>query len=172
MVARATAVAIGGSSAGRTRTIARATGSLGSRSGIVSAAAGSASTGANRTAAAVASTGPVELLGGLVRARHVTARLQAVWDGPYPTFRDDGSCFSGLHVAGYPHLRDDPAPDTRLVLAGVGTLRLRHLSWTGTVAELCMIHLTLEPGNQFGLPSGSRCVGSAQVSLSAAVWHR
>jgi hypothetical protein len=171
MVARATAAAVDGSSRSA-RAIAATTGIRPGRSGAAASVAVSREAPRGRMMEAVTHTGPVELLGGLVRARGVTARLEASREGDRLAVRDDGSGFDGLFVAGYARVRDDVAPDTELVLAGVGTLRLRHLTQTGSVAQLCMIELRVAESSESGLRrSRSLCVGEVRMSLNSKTWY-
>ena len=126
-------------------------------SGIVSAASASAETTSTVEA--------LDLLSSLVTADVVKANAHSFTDGSVFTFSDAGSSFVNLSVAGFPALGDDVAPNTRVSLAGIGTLWLKRELFGPNSIEIRMIELVVEQENGFGVPVGARLqVGVAHAS--------
>lgn len=112
-----------------------------------------------RTSATGQTTATIErlnLLDGLVRADVVKAVANASSDGTTPTFSDNGSQFLNLSVAGHADIDANVAPNTRLRLAGLGTLWLHRVIQRSDSIEVRMIELIVDDGsNAFGLPLGT-----------------
>ena len=100
-----------------------------------------------------------------VRICLVKANAHSFTDGRVFTFSDTGSSFVNLSVAGFPELGDDVAPNTRVSLAGLGTLWLKRELFGPNSIEIRMIELVVEQENGFGVPVGARLqVGVAHAS--------
>jgi hypothetical protein len=106
----------------------------------------------------------VNLLAGEVTAKAIKADVKAT--GEPPTFADD-STFVGLRVAGYPGIKDNVPPNTKLSIPGVGTLWLHRVIQTGNKITVVMVQLVVTAAsNPFGLGVGTRVnVASATVSI-------
>jgi len=106
----------------------------------------------------------VTVLTDLVTASVVTADAHASnIDG----FSDTGSTFVGLSVAGFPQIDDNVAPNTRLKIAGLGTLWLHRVIQTSNSIEVRMIELIVTESNTFGIPIGT----DIQVAVAEASVH-
>jgi hypothetical protein len=68
---------------------------------------------------------------------------------------DTGSLFVGLAVAGHPEVGANPAPNTRVSLAGLGTLWLHRIIQTSTSIQVRMVELVVDAENTYGLPVGA-----------------
>jgi hypothetical protein len=79
----------------------------------------------------------------------------------------DTSSFVGLSVAGFPDINDDVAPNTRLPIAGLGTLWLRRVIQTSNSIEIRMIELIVNQPNNFGIAVGT----DIQVAVAEASVH-
>lgn len=107
----------------------------------------------------------LNLLAGLVTATAVKADVTA--NGNPPTLGDTSS-FVSLAVAGFPGLSDNPPANTKLSLAGLGTLWLHRVIKTSTSIHVIMIQLIVTvPSNPLGLAPGTTVnVASAKVGIS------
>jgi hypothetical protein len=83
------------------------------------------------------------------------------------TFSDTGSMFVGLHVTGFPEIGDDVAPNTRLRIAGLGTLWLHRIIQTSNSIEVRMIEVIVTEANGFGIGIGT----DIQVAVAKASAH-
>ena len=91
----------------------------------------------------------LNLLGGLVTATVVKADVTA--SGNPPSLGDHSS-FVGLSVAGQPGIGDNVPVNTKVPLAGLGTLWLHRVVQTGTSIRVIMIQLDVTvPSNPLGL---------------------
>ncbi len=79
----------------------------------------------------------------------------------------DTSSFVGLSVSGFPNINDNVAPNTRLTIAGLGTLWLHRVIQTPNSIEIRMIELIVTQNNTFGLPIGT----NIQVAVAEASAH-
>lgn len=79
----------------------------------------------------------------------------------------DTSTFVGLAVAGFPEINDNVAPNTRLSIAGLGTLWLHRVIQKPNSIEIRMIELIVSESNSFGLPIGT----TVQVAVAEASVH-
>jgi hypothetical protein len=95
----------------------------------------------------------VNLLSGLVTATALKSDVTA--SGSPPTLANH-STFLGLTVAGFPGITDHVAPNTKLSLAGLGTLWLNRQIKTANKITAIMIQLKVTvPGNPLGLVVGT-----------------
>lgn len=95
------------------------------------------------------------VLAGLVQATVIKADAHASSDGTTFTFSDAGSSFGTLAVAGFPAIGADVARNTKLTIAGLGTLWLHRVVTTPNSIEVRMIELIVTQNNNQGLPVGS-----------------
>jgi hypothetical protein len=79
----------------------------------------------------------------------------------------DTSTFVGLSVSGFPDINDNVAPNTRLVIAGLGTLWLHRIIQTPNSIEVRMIELIVTQPNSFGIAIGT----DIQVAVAEASVH-
>lgn len=105
----------------------------------------------------------VDLLSSLVTADLVKADAHAFTDGSTFTFTDTGTSFANLSVQGFPQIDDSVPPNTRLFLAGLGTLWLRRELFTPNGIEIRMIELIVKQANVYGIPVGTVEIGRAHV---------
>lgn len=106
----------------------------------------------SRTASSIES---VSLLGGLVTADLVNAVARASKDGSGKAFSDASSQFVNLVVAGRP-MGQRIAPNTAILLPGIGTLWLHRVIRTPYSIEIRMIDLAVSQDNRFNLRPGSK----------------
>ena len=106
----------------------------------------------------------LDLLGGLETATAVGADVTA--SGNPPSFGDKSS-FAGLSVAGQPAIGDSVPANTKVPLAGIGTLWLHRVVQTGSSIRVIMIQLDVTvPSNPLGLSPGTVVdVASAQLNI-------
>ena len=107
----------------------------------------------------------LNLLGGLVTATAIKADVTA--SGNPPSFGDTSS-FVGLSVAGQPGIGDNVPANTKVSLAGIGTLWLHRVVQTGSSIRVIMIQLDVTvPSNPLGLSPGTVVdIASAQVNVN------
>lgn len=123
---------------------------------------------ATATAASAAASSAVQglnLLDGTVTATAIKADVSAT--GNPPTFGDT-STFLHLTVAGHPGIGADVAPNTKVRLAGLGTLWLHRRIETGHKITVIMVQLVVTvPDNPEGLKTGTTVnVAYAQASVN------
>ena len=105
------------------------------------------------SAAVTSTVEGVNLASGLVTATAVSAAVTAI--GNPPTLGDQSS-FVGLSVAGFPAIGDNVAPNTKVSLAGLGTLWLHRQIKTANKITVIMVQLVVTvPSNPLGLAVGS-----------------
>lgn len=126
---------------------------------------------ANATTAMGETTSTVEranVLAGLVSATVVKADAHARKnaDGTF-TFSDAGSSFGTLSVNGHPGIGAKVNANTRIQIAGLGTLYLHRVIRHSNSIEVRMIELVVTQTNQQGLPIGS----DVKVAVAAASAH-
>jgi hypothetical protein len=97
----------------------------------------------------------VDLVSSLVTASLIKADAHASSTGGTFTFSDDGTMFVDLHVAGFPDINDDVPPNTRLQIAGLGTLWLHRIIQTSNSIEVRMIELIVTEVNIYGIQIGT-----------------
>lgn len=95
----------------------------------------------------------LNLLSGVVRATAIKADVTAAGN---PPALGNHSTFLGLSVAGFPGITDHVSPNTKLSLAGIGTLWLNRQTKTANKITVIMVqlHVTV-PGNPAGLAVGT-----------------
>lgn len=108
----------------------------------------------------------INLLNGLVEATALKSVATARTDGTTPSVSSEGSSFGALKVAGRPTIGVDVAPNTKINVAGVGTLYLNRVVKTAKYIEVRQVELVLtSPVN--GLAIGtSITVGVARATVS------
>jgi len=109
----------------------------------------------------------VDVVSSLVTASLVKADAHASSTGGTFTFSDDGTMFVGLHVAGFPDINDDVPPNTRLTIAGLGTLWLHRVIQRSNSIEVRMIELIVTQANIYGISIGT----DIQVAVAEASVH-
>ena len=109
----------------------------------------------------------VDVVTSLVTASLVKADAHASNIGGTLTFSDTGSMFVDLHVTGFPDIGDDVPPNTRLRIAGLGTLWLHRVIQTSNSIEVRMIEVIVTEANGFGISIGT----DIQVAVAEASVH-
>ena len=108
----------------------------------------------------------VNVLNGTIQATLIHAQADAsTTDGSTFNFSSASSSFGTLSVAGFPAINASVAANTKITLAGIGTLYLKRVQQTANQIYVQMILLVLtQPFN--GLPTGTTIeVGQASASL-------
>ncbi len=95
------------------------------------------------------------LVDGLVTADAVKADAHSFTDGTTFTFDDAGSSFLNLTVSGHPEINDQVGPNTKVFLAGLGTLWLKREITTPNSIEIRMIEIIVTLENNYGIPVGT-----------------
>jgi hypothetical protein len=120
------------------------------------------STSVAHTTSTIAGT---NLVSGTATADVITADVQASITGTTVTFSDNSS-FVNLVVFGHPELSGNPPPNTKVMLAGLGTLWLHRVIQTPNSIEVRMIELIVTQSNPFGILVGTDIrVGDAEASV-------
>ena len=109
----------------------------------------------------------VDVVTSLVTASLIKADAHASNINGALTFSDGGSMFVDLHVEGFPDIGDDVPPNTRLRIAGLGTLWLHRIIQTSNSIEVRMIELVVTEQNGFGIAIGT----DIQVAVAEASVH-
>jgi hypothetical protein len=109
----------------------------------------------------------VDVVTSLVTGSLVKADAHASNIGGTLTFSDEGSMFVDLHVTGFPNIGDDVPPNTRLRIAGLGTLWLHRVIQTSNSIEVRMIEVIVTEANGFGISIGT----DIQVAVAEASVH-
>jgi hypothetical protein len=109
----------------------------------------------------------IDVVSSLVTATLVKADAHASNEGGTSTFSDDGTMFVGLHVTGFPHIGDDVPANTRLRIAGLGTLWLHRVIQNSNSIEVRMIEVIVTEANVFGIDIGT----DIQVAVAEASVH-
>ncbi len=110
-------------------------------------------TASTATGVTTATIEKVNLLGGLVTADVVKAVARASSDGTTNTFSDEGSSLLNLSVSGHPGVKADA--NTKVELAGLGTLYIHRVIRTSTSIEVRMLELVVQQTNTYGLAVGT-----------------
>jgi hypothetical protein len=108
----------------------------------------------------------VNLLGGLITADTIQGQATAsTTDGSTFTFSGTGS-FVNIFVSGHPEITDSVPPNTKVDLAGIGTLYLYRVLTSANNVDVRMIEVKLAPNNTLGLPTGLDAkISNAEASL-------
>jgi len=109
----------------------------------------------------------VDVVSSLVTASLIKADAHASSTGGTLTFSDDGTMFVDLHVAGFPDINDDVPPNTRLSIAGLGTLWLHRVIHTSNSIEVRMIEVIVTETNIYGIQIGT----DIRVAVAEASVH-
>jgi hypothetical protein len=106
----------------------------------------------------------LNLLSSILTATAISADVSA--SGNAPTLTDNSS-FLGLTVAGFPAIGDNVAPNTKLSLAGLGTLYLHRVFKEANKITVIMVELVVTvPSNPLGLALGTTVkVGFARAGI-------
>jgi len=96
----------------------------------------------------------VSVAGGAITADQVIADTHASSDGTTVTLSDAGSTIINLVILGQP-FGGDPGPNTKIALAGFGTLWLHRVIQTSNSIEVRMIELIVTIRNPLGIPRGT-----------------
>jgi hypothetical protein len=115
---------------------------------------------------ASSSVAAVNLLKGMITASAVSSGAQASTDGATFSFSDEGSSFAGLVVDGHAYPTTVSA-NTKVDLAGVGTLWLHRVLRSANSINVRMIELIVTTDNSLGLPVGA----DVQVAVAQAAVH-
>ena len=113
----------------------------------------------------------VSVLGGDITATTVQAVANSGLSNGSASSNANGSMFVGLTVGGH-SFSGTPAPNTRVTIAGLGTVTLNeqamsHNRSVATGITVNMIHVRITQANGFGLPVGSDIiVGHADSSIA------
>jgi len=107
------------------------------------------------------------LVSALLTAKVIKADSNAATtDSDKFTFNDTGSKFVGLKVSGHPEINDNVAPNTKVRIAGLGTLWLHRVIKTDNYIEVRMVELVVSETNKYGIKVGTDVrVATAHVSL-------
>lgn len=134
-------------------------------SGTVTDTVQGTATATTASAAASSAVQGLNLLGGTVKATAIKAAVSAT--GNPPAFGDT-STFLNLTVAGHPGIGAHVAPNTKVTLAGLGTLWLHRRIETQHKITVIMVQLVVTvAGNPEGLKVGTTVdVAYAQASVN------
>ncbi|HEY3734986.1 MAG TPA: choice-of-anchor P family protein [Streptosporangiaceae bacterium] len=107
----------------------------------------------------------LNLANGLVTATAIKADVTATGN---PPVLGDNSSFLNLAVSGFPAIGDNPAPNTKLNILGIGTLWLHRVIKTANSIKVIMVQLIVSvPGNPLGLGVGTTVnVAFSKVGIS------
>jgi hypothetical protein len=109
----------------------------------------------------------VNFLNGTITANTVQAQANAsTTDGSTFNFSQSGS-FVNLKVSGHPEITSNVAANTKVTLAGIGTLYLHRVIQGPNSITVRMIEVVLASGNVLGLPTGMDII----VCSSSASLH-
>lgn len=107
----------------------------------------------------------LNLLSSLIKAGTIKADVTAKGNPPSYT---DNSSFAGLSVSGFPGLGDSVKPNTKLSLAGIGTLWLHRVQKFKHEIQVTMIQVDVTAsGNPLGLSVGTKInIGYAKAGIA------
>jgi hypothetical protein len=97
----------------------------------------------------------INVLSNLVKANLVKADAHASKVNGALSFSDSGSSFIGLSVKGFANINDNVAPNTKITIAGLGTLWLHRVIRTSHSIEVRMIELIITEQNTVGINVGT-----------------
>ena len=132
---------------------------------ITNTARGTVTT-ASASAETTSTVQTVNVLDGLIEATAIKANAKVTRNGTVYTASGNGSSFGTLSVEGHPGITANVAANTRVTIAGVGTLYLNRVTRSEKSVAVIMIHLILtEPFN--GLAPGTEIrVATASSRIS------
>ncbi len=111
--------------------------------------------GSNASGETTSTVDNANLVSGLVQASVIKADAHSSTDGTTFAFSDAGSSFGTLSVQGFPGIGADVPANTKLTIAGLGTLWLHRVIRTPNSIEVRMIELIVNQSNTLGLPIGT-----------------
>jgi len=137
------------------------------QSGTIADTAQGTVTSSESASETTSATQSVKLLNGLVTADTIKADAAArTTDGINFDFSDSGSSFLHLKVSGHPEVNDNVAANTKVAIAGYGTLWLHRVMKSNNHIEVRMIELEVTQSNVLNVPIGSDIrVADAEASL-------
>lgn len=106
-----------------------------------------------------------DVLNGLVHATAVRAVASGSAKNGVRQFNANGSGFAELSVHGFPRIDASVAPNTQLLIPGVGVLWLHRVIERASRIEVRMIEVEVTQSNDLGLPVGA----DVQVGVARAV---
>jgi hypothetical protein len=134
--------------------------------GVVTVTGSGYSKKASAGGQATTSIAGVNLLSGLVTATAMNGVANASTTDGVNYELSGGSTFVGLAVAGYPAITVNPAPNTKIVLANLGTLYINRVEYFADKIRVVPVELVINTTNSLGLPIGADLtLGAAEVSL-------
>jgi len=111
----------------------------------------------------------VNLLSSLLSATAITGTASGMTTNGTTFDFSGGATFVGLSVAGHPEITDEVAPNTKISIAGLGTLELNRIVKSADEWKVTPIYLTVSTANTLGLPVGAvLTLGVAEVQLHSA----
>ncbi len=102
-----------------------------------------------------ASVAGLNVLNGLIQASAIKAVANVSANSSGVSVSDEGSTFLRLTVTGHPEIGANPAPNTQVSLAGLGTLYLHRVIQGPAGIEVRMVELEVTLANDLGLPVGA-----------------
>jgi len=111
----------------------------------------------------------VNLLSSLLSASAITGTATGMTTNGTTFDFSGGTTFVGLSVAGHPEITDEVAPNTKISIAGLGTLELNRILKYSDEWKVVPVYLTVSTANTLGLPVGAvLTLGVAEVQLHSA----
>lgn len=136
-------------------------------SGTITDTAQGSITASSSSAQTTSTVQMVNLLNGTIKANTVQGQANAsTTNGSTFNFSQSGS-FVNLTVAGHPEITSNVAANTKVTLAGIGTLYLHRVIQGTNSITVRMIEVVLASGNVLGLPTGMDII----VCSSSASLH-
>ena len=123
--------------------------------------------GTSATGETTSTVQAVNLLASLVTANLIKADAHSSKVLENLSFSDAGSSFVGLSVRGFAQINDNVAPNTKLTIAGLGTLWLHRVIHTHNSIEVRMVELIITQQNTLGINIGT----DIQVARAEASAH-
>ena len=123
--------------------------------------------GTSATGETTSTVQAVNLLASLVTANLIKADAHSSKVSGNLSFSDAGSSFVGLSVRGFAQINDNVAPNTKLTIAGLGTLWLYRVIHTPNSIEVRMVELIITQQNTLGIKIGT----DIQVARAEASAH-
>jgi hypothetical protein len=133
-------------------------------------ATGTGTVGKSETSVqATTSIAGVNLLSGLLSATAVEGVATGTTTNGETFDFSGGATFVGLSVAGHPEITDQVAPNTKIPIAGLGTLELNRILKYSDEWKVVPVYLTVTTANTLGLAVGAELtLGVAEVQLHSA----
>jgi hypothetical protein len=109
------------------------------------------------------------VLSGLVSVGAITAVANGVTTTPTGFTFSGGSTLVGLSVSGFASITDNPPPNTKLNIVGLGTLYLNRVQPSADHIRVTAVELIINAENNYGLPIGADLtLGSVEAQLHNA----